>query len=57
MDVQVTGTDRDATEAFALRILRQIRTVPGLVDARIQQSSNLPQPQVDADRGTWPSWD
>jgi len=50
LDVQVTGTNRDATEAFALRILRQIRTVSGLVDARMQQSSNLPQLQVDADR-------
>ncbi len=50
LDVQVTGTDRDATEAFAMRILRQIRTIPGLVDARIQQSSNLPQLQVNADR-------
>ncbi|MEO8300659.1 MAG: efflux RND transporter permease subunit, partial [Rhizomicrobium sp.] len=51
LDVQVTGTNRDATEAFALRILRQIRTIPGLVDARMQQSSTLPQLQVAADRG------
>ena len=50
LDVQVTGTDRDATEAFALRILRQIRNIPGLVDARMQQSSNQPQLEVDADR-------
>ena len=50
LDVQVTGTNRDATEAFALRVLRQVRTVPGLVDARMQQSSNLPLLRVDADR-------
>ena len=50
LDVQVTGTDHDATEAFALRILREIRKIPGLVDARMQQSSSLPQLQVDADR-------
>jgi len=51
LDVQVSGTDRVATEAFAQRVLRQIRKIPGLVDARMQQSSNLPQLQVDADRG------
>jgi len=50
LDVQVTGTDRAATEAFAIRILRQIRTIPGLVDARMQQSSNMPKLKVDADR-------
>jgi multidrug efflux pump subunit AcrB len=50
LDIQVTGTDRDKTEAFALRILREIRKIPGLVDGRMQQSSNLPQLQVAADR-------
>jgi multidrug efflux pump subunit AcrB len=50
LDIQVTGTDRDKTEAFALRVLREIRKIPGLVDGRMQQSSNLPQLQVAADR-------
>ena len=50
MDVQVTGTNHDATEAFALRILREMKKVPGLVDARMQQSSTMPVLQVDADR-------
>jgi CzcA family heavy metal efflux pump len=50
LDVQVTGTDRDATEAFGFRILRQIRTIPGLVDARMQQSHSQPVLNVDADR-------
>jgi CzcA family heavy metal efflux pump len=50
LDVQVTGTDRAATEAFGLRILREVRKIPGLVDARMQQSSNQPQLKVDADR-------
>jgi multidrug efflux pump subunit AcrB len=50
LDVQVTGTDRDATQAFALRILREIRKIPGLVDARMQQSSTQPQIKIDADR-------
>ena len=51
LDIQVSGTHQDETEAFALRILRQIREVPGLVDARMQQSSNQPKLRVDADRG------
>ena len=50
LDVQVTGTDRDTTQAFALRILREIRKIPGLVDARMQQSSTQPRLLVDADR-------
>jgi CzcA family heavy metal efflux pump len=50
LDIQVTGTDHDKTEAFALRILREIRKIPGLVDGRMQQSSGLPQLRVAADR-------
>jgi CzcA family heavy metal efflux pump len=50
LDVQVTGTNLSATQAFALRILRQIRKINGLVDARMQQSSDFPQLDVDADR-------
>ena len=50
LDVQVSGTRLEETEAFALRILRQIRDIPGLVDARMQQSSNQPKLRVDADR-------
>jgi len=50
LDVQVSGTRLEETEAFALRILRQIRKIPGLVDARMQQSSNQPKLRVEADR-------
>ena len=50
LDVQVVGTDHDVAEAFAFRILRQIRTIPGLVDARMQQSHSQPVLNVDADR-------
>jgi multidrug efflux pump subunit AcrB len=50
LDVQVTGTNRDTTQAFALRVLRQIRKIPGLVDARMQQSNSQPRLLVDADR-------
>jgi multidrug efflux pump subunit AcrB len=51
LDVQVTGTNLEETQVFALRLLRQLRQVSGLVDARMQQSSSQPQLQVDADRG------
>ena len=50
LDVQVTGTDRAQTQAFALRILREIRKINGLVDARMQQSNDFPQLDVAADR-------
>jgi CzcA family heavy metal efflux pump len=50
LDVQVTGTNREATEAFAMRILRQIRNIPGLVDARMHQSSDMPKLKVNTDR-------
>ncbi len=50
LDIQVSGTRKDETEAFALNILRQIRSIPGLVDARMQQSSNQPKLRVEADR-------
>ncbi len=50
LDVQVTGTDRDTTAAFGMRVLRQIRKISGLVDARMQQSNSQPRLLVDADR-------
>ena len=50
LNVQVSGTRLKETEAFAFRILREIRKIPGLVDGRMQQSSNMPQLEVDADR-------
>ena len=50
LDVQVSGTRKEETEAFATRILRQIRNIPGLVDARMQQSSTQPKLRVEADR-------
>jgi len=50
IDVQVTGRDADANFAFAQKILRGIRSVPGLADARIQQSARYPQLNVNVDR-------
>lgn len=50
IDIQVAGRDADANAAFARKILRRIATVPGLADARIQQSSRYPQLNVTVDR-------
>ncbi len=50
LDVQVTGVNSDATMAYAKRLLRQLRDVPGIADTRIQQSTSFPQLNVDADR-------
>ncbi|MEY4966419.1 MAG: hypothetical protein RL274_2002 [Pseudomonadota bacterium] len=50
LDVQISGNRLEETEAFGFRILREIRKIPGLVDARMQQSSNMPQLKVEADR-------
>ena len=50
IDVQVRGNDLDADYAFANRLLAKIRHVPGVADARIQQSAQLPTLDVDIDR-------
>jgi multidrug efflux pump subunit AcrB len=50
IDVQVLGRDVAANEAFARRILRRISSIPGVADARIQQSSRYPQLNVNVDR-------
>ncbi|MDB5690475.1 MAG: efflux transporter permease subunit [Sphingomonas bacterium] len=50
IDVQVTGRDAKANAAYAAKILRRIRTIPGVADARIQQSARYPQLNVDVDR-------
>ena len=50
IDVQVTGKDREKDSAFAARLLRRLRAIPGLADVRIQQSAHAPQLSVDVDR-------
>ncbi|WP_419815425.1 efflux RND transporter permease subunit [Glacieibacterium sp.] len=50
IDIQITGRKAAANTAHAERILRAIRGIPGLADARIQQSSRSPQLNVDIDR-------
>ena len=50
IDVQIGGPDHDANEAYAQEVLRQMKLVPGLVDARLQQSSRYPTFKVKVNR-------
>jgi multidrug efflux pump subunit AcrB len=50
IDVQVRGPNLAANFAYAQNLLRQLRHIPGLADARIQQSINSPGFNVDVDR-------
>ena len=50
VDVQVSGFDTNATRKYASEILTRMRSIPGLVDARIQQQYDYPTLNVDVDR-------
>src|SRR3546814_736716 len=50
IDVQVRGRDMAGNQAYAHKLLKRLRSVPGLADARIQQSMRYPQIDVDVDR-------
>ena len=50
IDVQVIGQVKAADQAYAVTLLRRLRSIPGIADARIQQSSENPQLNVDVDR-------
>jgi multidrug efflux pump subunit AcrB len=50
IDLQVRGPNLAANYAYAQKLLRHLRHVPGLVDARIQQSLSAPGFDVDVDR-------
>jgi len=50
IDLQITGSNREATEKYALSLLRQMRQINGIADARLQQSNNNPQLDFTADR-------
>jgi multidrug efflux pump subunit AcrB len=50
IDIIIKGTNKTESRAFANTLLSQIKQVPGIVDARIQQASNFPQINVDVDR-------
>jgi CzcA family heavy metal efflux pump len=50
IDLQVRGPNLAANFTYADRLLREIRRVPGVADARIQQSQASPGFNVDVDR-------
>jgi multidrug efflux pump subunit AcrB len=50
LDLQVAGPDQKADQAYALELLRRMRTIRGIADARMQQSTDNPQLRVDVDR-------
>ena len=50
IDIKVTGPNIEANMAHAQVLLREIRKVLGVADARIQQAYNYPQLSVDIDR-------
>jgi multidrug efflux pump subunit AcrB len=50
IDLQVRGNDLGADYSFANKLLAQIRHVPGVADARIQQSARQPTIDVNMDR-------
>jgi multidrug efflux pump subunit AcrB len=50
IDLQVRGPKAQENFAYATELLRRLRHVPGLADARIQQSLNAPSFKVEVDR-------
>ena len=50
IDLQIRGPNLAANFDYASRLLREIRRVPGVADARIQQSRANPTLNVDVDR-------
>lgn len=50
IDIQVRGRDMAGNQAYARKLLKGLRAIPGLADARIQQSMRYPQINVDVDR-------
>lgn len=50
IDVQITGKDASVTQAYARKLLRRMTAIPGVADARIQQSARYPELRVNVDR-------
>jgi multidrug efflux pump subunit AcrB len=50
IDLQIAGPDQKKNQAYALELLRRMRTIRGIADARIQQSMDNPQLRVDVNR-------
>jgi len=50
VDIQIRGANREANFDYANKLLERIRQVPGIADARIQQSRSSPVFKIDVDR-------
>jgi multidrug efflux pump subunit AcrB len=50
IDLQVRGANIEANFAYANKLLSRIRRIPGIADARIQQSPSAPTFNIDVDR-------
>jgi multidrug efflux pump subunit AcrB len=50
IDLQIRGANLEANFAYANKLLNRIRRIPGIADARIQQSPNNPTFNIDVDR-------
>jgi multidrug efflux pump subunit AcrB len=49
-DIQVRGRDQNANRAIAARIADRIRSIPGMVDVRVQQPADNPKLKLEVDR-------
>ncbi len=50
IDLQIRGNNLSANYTYATRLLNLIRRIPGVADARIQQSPSNPTFNIDVDR-------
>jgi multidrug efflux pump subunit AcrB len=50
IDLQVRGNNLNANYDYAISLLNRIRRIPGIADARIQQSPSNPTLNIDVDR-------
>ncbi|MDE1937318.1 efflux RND transporter permease subunit, partial [Bradyrhizobium sp.] len=50
IDLEVRGNNLAANFAYATNLLKEIRRIPGVADARIQQSTKNPTFNIDVDR-------
>ena len=50
LDVQIVGFNRAANRIYAAELMKRLRTVPGMVDLRIQQAFNQPELHATVDR-------
>jgi multidrug efflux pump subunit AcrB len=50
IDLQIRGVNQAANFVYANRLLGRIKKIPGIADARIQQSPNAPTFNIEVDR-------